>query len=113
LINGITSSTNSSDASKFLYFNIFPKLHVHRLSDNEKVTGSSYRRSFINKNGLEFLSKLDKMYLERKPKNIPAAELSTESKMQKDAGDNGAQVDRKVGQSKIRPKSPPKGGRAK
>jgi len=112
-MNGVTNSFTSNDASKFLYFNVFPKLHVHGLSDNEKVTGASYRRSFINKKGLEFLSKIDRMCLERKRKNNSTTDLLVDNKIQEDVGNNSAQDDMKLVPSEMKPESRPKKGRAK
>jgi hypothetical protein len=85
LINGVTNSIDANAAANFLYYNIYPKLHIHGLSDNEKVTGVRYRRSFINKNGLEFLSKLEKMRLDQNKKDLINNTVRDDS-AQKDSG---------------------------
>lgn len=71
LINGVTNSAFSSEAESFFYHNICPKLQIHGIVDNEKVTGVRYRRSFVTKRGNAFLSFLDKTFLlnEKKEKD--------------------------------------------
>ena len=63
LINGVTNSINSGELDTFLYFELFPKLQAHDLADNEKVAGSRYRRSFLNREGRAFIAQLDREIL--------------------------------------------------
>lgn len=56
LVSGLTSSTMIGDAGIFFYRNVLPKLMIHGLAENEKITGSALRRSFVNKKGQEFLA---------------------------------------------------------
>ena len=44
----------------FLYHNVCPKLQIHGLVENEKVTGVKYRRFAMTKKGTEFLAYLQK-----------------------------------------------------
>lgn len=60
LITGITNAYNVSDGESFLYHNVCPKLQIHGLVENEKVTGAKYRRFAITKKGGEFLAHLEK-----------------------------------------------------
>ena len=60
LINGVTNAANSSVAESFLYHNVCPKLQVHGLTSNEKVTGARYRRSFVSAKGNAFLAQTEK-----------------------------------------------------
>lgn len=60
LITGITNAFDVSDGESFLYHNVCPKLQIHSLVENEKVTGARYRRFAITKKGLEFLAHLEK-----------------------------------------------------
>lgn len=55
LVTGV-NNVNSSPYGKFLYFSIFPKLQVHGLADNEKPAGSSFRRSFLSKEGQKYVA---------------------------------------------------------
>jgi hypothetical protein len=56
LIAGITNEIGADDVDAFYYYNVFPKLQVHGLSENEKVAGVRYRRSYVNKYGQSFLA---------------------------------------------------------
>lgn len=68
LINGITNHSGASEAERFFYFNILPKLQAHGLADNEKVAGVRYRRSFLNKAGRTLFAELEKKALRAKAK---------------------------------------------
>ncbi|WP_082108811.1 DUF4062 domain-containing protein [Azospirillum thiophilum] len=63
LINGVYNSTTAGDAEMFLYTNIFPKLILYDLAENEKIPGVRYRRSFLNKKGADFVAFLEKTSL--------------------------------------------------
>ncbi|MBT2339069.1 MULTISPECIES: DUF4062 domain-containing protein [Pseudomonas] len=61
LIQGVTNAASgATDVSRFLYFNICPKLQIHGLTENEKVTGVKYRRYFVTKLGLQLLAHIEK-----------------------------------------------------
>jgi hypothetical protein len=51
LVTGVTNSANSSEAERFFFFNVIPKLQVHGLADCKQDTGLKYRRGFLNKEG--------------------------------------------------------------
>jgi hypothetical protein len=76
LINGITNAAYASDSETFFYYNIAPKLQVHELVDNEKVTGAKYRRSFLNKKGQAFFAAIEKRILRKKGKESQSAKSS-------------------------------------
>lgn len=59
LIVGITNDSEMSDYHQFIFFNISPKLQIHGLVDNEKVSGVRYRRCYVTPLGLRFLSYLE------------------------------------------------------
>lgn len=61
LIKGVTNKIDQDDSYYFVYDNLCPKLQVHDLVQNEKVTSVRYRRFAITKKGQEFLA-----YIERK-----------------------------------------------
>lgn len=61
LIKGVTNQVGQNDLHYFIYDNVCPKLQVHDLVQNEKVTSVRYRRFAITKKGQEFLA-----YIERK-----------------------------------------------
>ena len=60
IITGITNAFGVSDGESFLYHNVCPKLQIHGLVENEKVTGVKYRRFAMTKKGTEFLAYLQK-----------------------------------------------------
>lgn len=61
LIRGITNaSASANDTTRFLYFNICPKLQIHGLTANEKITGVKYRRYFVTPLGLQVLAHIEK-----------------------------------------------------
>ncbi|WP_216605626.1 hypothetical protein [Acinetobacter indicus] len=60
IITGITNAFGVSDGESFLYHNVCPKLQIHGLVENEKVTGVKYRRFGMTKKGTEFLAYLQK-----------------------------------------------------
>ena len=57
LITGVTNRFGIGNIESFLYYNIAPKLKVHNLIDNEKVSGG-VRRSFVNTKGISFLAEI-------------------------------------------------------
>lgn len=65
LIVGITNQHGISETQSFFYHNLCPKLAIHGLMQNEKITGVRYRRFVITKKGMDFLA-----YVERK--NVPS-----------------------------------------
>lgn len=64
LVVGVTNQNGMSDYSRFIYYNICPKLQIHGLVDNEKVAGVQYRRCYVTPLGLGFLAYLDKANLQ-------------------------------------------------
>lgn len=68
LVNGANNASNSSDAEVFLYSNIFPKLIVYDLAENEKIPGVRYRRSFLNKRGTSFVAYIERNFININPK---------------------------------------------
>jgi hypothetical protein len=91
LINGISNRADMDEASEFLYFNVFPKLQLHGLSDNERVPGMQFRRSFLNKAGQAIFAAFERetLRLAREHKqpsqlsNSPATEASAPKAGQK------------------------------
>ncbi|GFM49627.1 hypothetical protein PSCICE_08940 [Pseudomonas cichorii] len=67
LITGVINKTGMSDYHKFIFFNISPKLQIHGLVDNEKVSGVQYRRCYVTPLGLSFLAYFEKSKLESSP----------------------------------------------
>ncbi|PYC45527.1 hypothetical protein DMX05_03365 [Pseudomonas soli] len=64
LVVGVTNSMGMSDYQQFIFFNISPKLQIHGLVDNEKVSGVQYRRAYVTPLGLSFLAYLKKSKME-------------------------------------------------
>ena len=64
-VNGITNQAGMSDAHRFLFFNVAPKLKIYGLVENEKVTGKVFRRVFATPKGLAFLAKLEREQIAR------------------------------------------------
>lgn len=60
LMAGVTNQAGGNEANSFFYFNLFPKLQIHGLADNEKVPGAQYRRSFVTPKGRAFLARIEK-----------------------------------------------------
>ncbi|HEY4371017.1 MAG TPA: hypothetical protein VGN52_03685 [Burkholderiales bacterium] len=60
LTAGVTNSINVNPVTKFLYFNVCPKLQVHGLAINEPISGVTYRRSALSPLGQEVLARMDK-----------------------------------------------------
>ncbi|MND34516.1 hypothetical protein D3C80_251350 [compost metagenome] len=57
LTTGVTNkAAGATDLSRFLYFNIFPKLQLHGLATTESVPGVSYRRAYLTEKGLNFFA---------------------------------------------------------
>lgn len=74
LINGISNQSGSSTAQSFFFFNICPKLQVHGLMVNEKVTGVRYRRYAVTQLGSNFLADMEKqIVLDKKKTNAKPA----------------------------------------
>jgi hypothetical protein len=70
LINGVRNSANASSTEIFLYSNICPKLQIHGLIDNEKVTGVQWRRSVVSSFGKEFLAYIERSILGKKRNEV-------------------------------------------
>lgn len=69
IIQGVTNSAATGNvSSRFLYFNICPKLQIHGLTENEKVPGVRYRRYSVTKLGLQILAHIDKEQIALKKK---------------------------------------------
>jgi hypothetical protein len=62
IVNGVTNAHDASDYDAFLYFSMCPKLQVHGLTINEKVTGVRYRRYAITPLGSAFLADMDRTF---------------------------------------------------
>lgn len=61
IVPGVTNAIdNGGDFIDFLYFNVFPKLQVHGLADNEKISGVKYRRCYLTQLGIQLLAYLEK-----------------------------------------------------
>ena len=61
IILGVTnSSREATDRSRFLYFNICPKLQIHGVTENEEVTGTKLRRFFVTPFGMKLLANIEK-----------------------------------------------------
>jgi hypothetical protein len=74
LVAGVTNQYGVGEVASFYYFNVFPKLQIHDLSDNEKVAGVKYRRSFVNREGQKFLAWYERKLINSK-KNSDAGKL--------------------------------------
>lgn len=59
-ITGITNQINQHNSVYFYYDNICPKLQIHDLVRNEKVSSVRYRRFSITEKGQKFLAYIDK-----------------------------------------------------
>ncbi|MDR6163044.1 DUF4062 domain-containing protein [Pseudomonas fluorescens] len=69
IIQGVTNSAATGNVnSRFLYFNICPKLQIHGLTENEKVPGVRYRRYCVTKLGLQILAHIEKEQIALKKK---------------------------------------------
>lgn len=73
LVNGVTNAAGVGEAESFFYFNICPKLMVHNLVSNEKVSGTRYRRSYVNSRGLSLLAEVERGLKKKTPDDAPAA----------------------------------------
>jgi hypothetical protein len=86
LINGVTNRNGVSEHEIFLYYNICPKLQIHRLILNEKVPGVQWRRSYVSPLGTEFLAHMDRLVHQKKqvqkqtPK-IPVGSIKKETSL--------------------------------
>ncbi|MFZ3192936.1 MAG: DUF4062 domain-containing protein [Moraxellaceae bacterium] len=67
-IKGITNRLNQHESTYFLYNNICPKLQIHGLMQNEKVSGAQYRRFAITKKGEEYLAYIERAHILSKKK---------------------------------------------
>lgn len=63
LVTGVTNRSGMTDYHRFIFFNLSPKLQIHGLVDNEKVSGVQYRRCYVTPLGLSFLAHLEKSKL--------------------------------------------------
>lgn len=63
LVTGVTNQTQQHDSVYFLYQNVCPKLQIHGLVQNEKVTSVRWRRFSITKKGQEYLAYIEKKKL--------------------------------------------------
>lgn len=59
-ITGVTNKAGVNKLDSFLYFNIAPKLQIHELVTNEKVTGVMWRRFSVTQKGIALLAYLEK-----------------------------------------------------
>ncbi|MFF0919062.1 DUF4062 domain-containing protein [Rhizobium leguminosarum] len=59
LITGVFSSS-TGNVSKFLYYNVCPKLSIHGLVENEKPAGVYYRRSYLSERGKKLIAHLQR-----------------------------------------------------
>ena len=67
LLAGVSNKASSNNnMASFLFFNIFPKLQMHGLSDNESIPDTHYRRSFLNDCGKTFFSDVEKREILKK-----------------------------------------------
>lgn len=66
LVTGIHNSLSMTKTSKFLFFNLLPKLAVHDLAENEKVANATYRRFALNAKGRKLLAYLEKKIIQKK-----------------------------------------------
>lgn len=69
LVRGVTNWIDAGKVESFLYHNVCPKLQIYGLTDNEKVPGVRYRRSFVTKQGTAFLSSYEKEQILNAKKN--------------------------------------------
>lgn len=70
LISGTTNSASQiTDYSRFMYFNICPKLQIYGLTDNEKIAGVQYRRYFVTPLGIQLLAHIEKKKIKSKSKS--------------------------------------------
>ena len=60
LVTGVTNSPNAGMTERFLYYSVVPKLQIHSLAENEKVSGVRWRRGFLSKEGLNLLAWLER-----------------------------------------------------
>ncbi len=104
IVNGVTNSGQASEAESFMYHNVCPKLQVHGLTINEKVSGVRYRRSCVSALGNAFLAQMER--------KIVLAEKKTEAAEEKtlNSGENeplvNAPTKKKVARkAKITPKA--------
>ena len=49
-----------NDNDNYLFYTICPKLKIHNLMENEKVTGVKYRRYVITETGTKLLAYIEK-----------------------------------------------------
>lgn len=63
LVAGV-SSYIANAYSRYLYYSLLPKLQVLGLAENEKPSGSSHRRGFLNKDGQKYLAWLKRKEIE-------------------------------------------------
>jgi hypothetical protein len=113
LITGVTNAVNGSVGDNFLYFNIFPKLQVHGLANNEAVAGARYRRSYLNKAGQQLFAEMEKRMLLSKEAivRVPAPpETGSEPEPRGEPQHKPDQAGKDVKPAKSLPRSREKGG---
>ena len=59
-INGVTNRADASEGEHFFFHSVCPKLQVHGLAVNERVTGAKYRRYAITALGNSLLAEIEK-----------------------------------------------------
>lgn len=74
LVNGVTNSSQASEAESFMYHNVCPKLQVHGLTINEKVPSVRYRRSCVSPAGNSFLAQMERKIVLADKKTKPVEE---------------------------------------
>ena len=60
LMNGVTNQVGMSEITKFIFFDLCPKLQIHELVTNEAVPKVEYRRYAITKRGQQFFAYVEK-----------------------------------------------------
>jgi hypothetical protein len=71
-VNGLTNRAGVSADESWLYHTVCPKLQVHGLIVNEKVSGARYRRSSVSSLGREFLAHVESTIVLAKQAAPPA-----------------------------------------
>ena len=77
LVAGVTNSAQSNVVEIFYYTNVCPKLQVHGLVVNEKVTGTRYRRSSVSNLGNAFLADIERLTLAAKQEKLKVEPKTT------------------------------------
>jgi nucleoside 2-deoxyribosyltransferase len=79
LVSGVTNNMNMSDAAQFLFFTVAPKLQIHGLVENEKVAGSSLRRVFVSRFGLEVLAECERTLAQERSERAKKVAASSDT----------------------------------